>query len=111
MITSASPMAINRSRVQTRTSWRNTCAECDDAFAGRPPAESELFNGDAGAEAVPLARGGTFVSSGLSILRCLSVYNMAREKRATREFQKSMRVSIFFVRTYDLPLPRIRAMR
>src|SRR5580704_94179 len=81
MITSARPIAIKRSRVHTRTSWRNTCAECDKDFVGGVPGESELFNADAGADEVPLAGEDAFVSSGFSILRCLSFITW-RERNA-----------------------------
>src|SRR5579863_2661241 len=81
IITSARPMAINRSRVQTRTSCRNTCVECNADFGAGLLAGSELFNGDAGADEVPLEGEETCVSSGFSILRCLSFITW-RERNA-----------------------------
>src|SRR5580704_74690 len=110
MITSASPMAINRSRVETRTSWRSTCVECDGALPGLL-AGSELFNGDTRAEGVPLAGEETCVSSGFSILRCLSFITW-RERNAPHASSWNRGVVRYFpFRTYALPLSRIRGMR
>src|SRR6266851_3433257 len=63
MMTSASPMAMSRSRVQTRISLRKECA------AGDPEGEV-LLAGEAGSGASGIAEVGGSFSSALSIFGC-----------------------------------------
>src|SRR4029077_17591986 len=63
MMTSASPMAISRSRVQTRISLRKECAVGD-------PEGEVLLAGEAGSGASGIAEVGGSFSSALSIFGC-----------------------------------------
>ena len=63
MMTSASPMAMSRSRVQTRISLRNECA------VGDPEGEA-LTAGEAGSADSGIAEVGGNFSSALSIFGC-----------------------------------------
>src|SRR4029077_8059902 len=81
MMTSASPMAMSRSRVQTRISLRKECAVDDPE--GEVLLADEAASGDSG-----IAEVGASFSSALSIFWLPSIYSTGVTRRARFGFRR-----------------------